>query len=75
MRHMYNSDGMIAYAGKPRASRAWKGSRYRPRKLTVTNAPESIKADEVALDLRTHQEKIRDILNSGDPRFRHNYNG
>jgi hypothetical protein len=29
MRGMYDRDGNIAYAGKPRASRRWRSSQYR----------------------------------------------
>jgi hypothetical protein len=65
MRHMYDSDGMIAYAGTPRASRPWKSSRYRRPGTVRTNVPENTgKAAEVALDQRTHKEKIADILNN-----------
>lgn len=63
MRHMYNSDGMIPYAGSPRASRPWKSSRYRQPGRFSTNLPaDTILAAEVALDQRTHKEKIADIL-------------
>lgn len=62
MRHMYDSDGMIAYAGKARASSPWKGSRYRPRRITVIAPADTLKAAEVELDTRTHKERISDIL-------------
>jgi hypothetical protein len=63
MRHMYDRDGNITYAGKPRASRPWKSSRYRRPGTVHSNVPEdTVKAAEVELDIRTHKEKIADIL-------------
>ena len=70
MRHMYDRDGMIPYAGAVRASRRWKSSNYRPTKVRTINAP-SVKAAEVALDTMTHQERIRAILASS--KYHHDY--
>lgn len=64
MRHMYNSDGMIAYAGKPRYSTPWRSSKYR-RPSSGYRMPlhrDDAKVAEVALDQRTHKERIADIL-------------
>lgn len=77
MRHMYDSDGNIPYAGKVRASNRWQPSqrprRHNRRNRTNEDRPES-KAAEVALDLRTHKERIRDIL-AASPSYRNDFTG
>jgi uncharacterized protein YfaQ (DUF2300 family) len=65
MRGMYDRDGMIAYAGKPRASTRWRSSRYKAPSQGRTSLPtDTLKAREVELDHRTHKERIADILAS-----------
>lgn len=63
MRHMYNSDGMIAYAGSVRVSTPWRSSKYRrPSQGRISTHRDDAKVAEVALDQRTHKERIADIL-------------
>jgi hypothetical protein len=63
MRSMYDRDGMIPYAGAIRATSRWKSSRYRHTSVRHIGTPaDTIKAAEVALDERTHKERIADIL-------------
>jgi hypothetical protein len=66
MRGMYDKDGNIAYAGKPRASTPWTPSRHRRSGRVRINAPndEVSKADIIALDHRTHAERVKEILSS-----------
>lgn len=74
MRHMYDSDGNIPYAGKVRVSRRWKSSQTRSERYRGTprqNRPES-KAAQVELDTRSHKERIAAILASS--KWQHNYN-
>lgn len=64
MRHMYDRDGMIAYAGEVRASVRWRSSRYRKPSQghRMPLHRDDAKVAEVELDLRTHKERIADIL-------------
>ena len=75
MRHMYNSDGMIPYAGKVRASRRWQGSGTRSQRMPrekKTTRRETIAAAEVRVARQDHKDRIAAILASS--RWQHNYN-
>lgn len=73
MRHMYDSDGNIPYAGAVRASRRWKSSHTRSGRIRTNDSPKrTMRAAEVELDNRTHKERIAAILASS--KWQHNYN-
>lgn len=75
MRHMYNSDGMIPYAGKVRASRRWQGSGTRSQRMPKDRpikTRETIVAAEVRVARQDHKDAIAAILASS--RWQHNYN-
>jgi hypothetical protein len=73
MRHQYDRDGMIPYAGAVRASRRWQSSNYKVARVRTTEPRrESQKAQEVALDTMTHHERVAAILASS--KYTHNFN-
>ena len=75
MRHMYNRDGMIPYAGKVRASRRWKGSGTRSERFSreePRKTRETIVAAEVRLANQDHKDRIAAIL-AGSKWSNHDY--
>jgi hypothetical protein len=74
MRHMYDSDGNIPYAGAVRASRRWQGSRTRSGQTTTNrrNRTETISEAEVRLARSDHKANIAAILASST--WQHNFN-
>lgn len=72
MRHMYDSDRMIPYAGAVRASVRWKSSRSRGTGTgNRSRATDPFKAVEALEAKLSHQERIRAIL--ATTKYTHDY--